>query len=173
MNILKKIIERLFRAFASPHYYAHYLGVKIGDNCMIATRNWSTEPYLITIRNNVQVTQDVHFHTHGGAHVARKKYPNFDVFGKIEIKDNAYIGSASHIMPGVTIGNNSMIAAGSVVCKSVPDNELWGGVPAKRICSIEDYIARNIAYNTDSKKMSPEEKRKLLLSLPDSKFIKK
>lgn len=173
MSIIKKINQRIIKVCSSPENYARYIGVHIGGHCMIATRNWSTEPYLITIGNNVQVTQDVYFHTHGGAHVARFKYPNFDVFGKIEVKDNAYIGSASHIMPGVTIGQNSMIAAGSVVCKSVPDNELWGGVPARRICSIEDYISRNLQYNTDSKKMMPDEKRKLLLSLPDSKFIKK
>jgi len=51
----------------------------------------------------------------------------------IEIKDLAFIGARSIICKGVTIGEHSIIAAGSVVACSVPDNELWGGVPAKFI----------------------------------------
>ena len=78
----KKIKERFVALILPQKKYAQYLGVKIGKNCLISTRNWSTEPYLITIGNNVQVTKDVYFHTHGGAHVARKDYPCFDVFGK-------------------------------------------------------------------------------------------
>lgn len=63
----------------------------VGDNCFIPTMRWPTEPYLISIGDNVKVTQDVWFHTHGGSHVARAKIKNFDVLGKIEVKDNAYI----------------------------------------------------------------------------------
>lgn len=127
MSFINRITNRIYKTIKSPLGYARHIGVQIGENCLISTYNWSSEPYLIKIGNNVQVTQDVYFHTHGGAHVARTRIPDFDVFGKIEIKDNAYIGSASHIMPGVTIGRNSMIAAGSIITKSVPDNELWGG----------------------------------------------
>jgi serine acetyltransferase len=53
-----------------------------------------------------------------------------------------YIGVRSIIMPGVTIGNNWVIAAGSIVTKNVPDGSVYGGVPAKKIKSIEDYFAR-------------------------------
>lgn len=116
-----------WRYFKSPIEQARHLGVNIGKNCFISTRNWGTEPYLITIGDHVQVTSNVHFNTHGGAHVARRYDPTFDCFGKIVVKDHAYIGSNSHILPGVTIGEGSLIAAGSIVCKSVPDNELWGG----------------------------------------------
>lgn len=143
------IIKKIYWQLKSPVEYGRHIGVKIGDNCLISTRNWSSEPYLISIGNNVQITQDVYFHTHGGAHAARRKYPDFDVFGKINVKDNAYVGSGSHIMPGVTIGEGALIAAGSIVTKSVPANEVWGGIPAKFICTIEEYINRNLPYNTD------------------------
>ncbi|WMI66630.1 acyltransferase [Aestuariibaculum sp. YM273] len=55
----------------------------------------------------------------------------------VKIKKNAFIGGSSIILKGVTIGENSIIGAGSVVTKSVPDNEIWGGNPAKFIRNIK------------------------------------
>lgn len=76
-------------------------------------------------------------------------------------------------MPGVTIGEGSLVAAGSVVTKSIPPHSVVGGNPAKVLCTINDYLERNIEFNTHTKGMDVEQKRKLLLSLPDEKFIKK
>lgn len=54
-------------------------------------------------------------------------------YGKVVIKKNAWIGMNVTICPGVTIGKNSVVAAGAVVTKDVPDNAIVGGVPAKVI----------------------------------------
>ena len=62
-------------------------------------------------------------------------------------------------MPGVTIGDNVLVAAGSVVTKSVPSNVVVGGNPAKYICSVDEYISRNMRYNTNSKGMFGDEKK--------------
>ena len=111
--------------------------------------------------------------THGGAGAVRKQYPKFDTFGQVTLGDYVYIGNNSLVMPGVTIGDNVLVAAGSVVTKSVPSNVVIGGNPASIICSLEEYINRNERYNTDSKGMNQKEKRDYLLSLPEDKFIKK
>lgn len=52
------------------------------------------------------------------------------------IKENAFIGAHSIILKGVTIGKNSIIGAGSVVTRSIPDNQIWAGNPAKFIRNI-------------------------------------
>lgn len=122
LPIINKLISFYNSHILSPEQYARKIGVRIGSKCFIGTRHFGSEPYLITIGDNVGIPEGVFFHTHGGARAARRIYPDFDVFGKIVIKDWAYIGSGSHIMPGVTIGENSIIAASSMVTKSVPDN---------------------------------------------------
>ncbi len=56
--------------------------------------------------------------------------------GRIHIKQNAWIGAGATVLPGVTIGENSVVAAGAVVSKDVPANSIVGGVPAKFIKAI-------------------------------------
>lgn len=51
---------------ASPYKFAKHIGVNVGENCLIATKGFSTEPYLITIGNHVQLTVGCQIHTHGG-----------------------------------------------------------------------------------------------------------
>lgn len=173
MVFIDRIFSVLLRHFLNPEKYARYIGVKIGANCLISTRNWSSEPYLIEIGNNVQVTNNVYFHTHGGANVVRMLYPDFDFFGKIKIEDWAYIGANSQIMPGVTIGEGALVAAGSIVTKSVAPHTVVGGNPARFICTVEDFIEKNKVFNLNSKGLSAKEKRQILLSLDDDKFVRK
>ena len=110
---------------------------------------------------------------HTGGNCIRHKCPDFDVFGKIVVEDWAYIGAFSHIMPGVTIGEGALVAAGSVVVKSVPPHTVVGGNPAKVICSTDEYLERNQKWNLGTKQLSTSEKLKFLKQLPDEKFIKK
>jgi len=131
MSIIKSAYLELVKLF-SPRWHARMIGVNLGDNCLIyRSMEWPSEPYLVTIGNNVQLTKGVAIHTHGGGNVVRRKVPDFDAFGKVVIKDWAYIGAHAQIMPGVTIGEGAMVAAGSVVTKSVPDGMVVGGNPAK------------------------------------------
>ncbi len=140
----KKIIELRIRSSNSArkaYFYRKYYGIKIGKNIRFTgSPSWGSEPYLIEIGDDVTITQNVTFHTHdGGVGLFRKEYPGINVFGKIIIGNNVFIGSHSIILPGVEVGDNVIIAAGSVVSKSLPSNYIAGGVPAKVIKSVEDY----------------------------------
>lgn len=173
MRLIKRIIQFYWAIIAKPLAYARHIGVTIGDNCLIATRNWPTEPYLVSIGNNCQITKGVSIHTHGGGNCIRKEHPDFDVFGRVIVEDWAYIGSFSQIMPGVTIGEGALVAAGSVVTKSVAPHTVVGGNPARFICTTEEYYQRNKQIDVETKHLSFEEKKTFLLSMGENKFIKK
>lgn len=175
LNVLFKALNyRLLRFILNTQQYAKYRGVNLGKNNMIADySHWGTEPYLIKIGNNCQLTYGCKLFTHGGANVLRNKYPDFDAFGKIVIGDWVYIGTNALIMPGVTIGDNVLVAAGSVVTKSVPSNSVVAGNPAKIICSVDDYYNRNKQYNIHTKGLSFKAKKEKLTVINESFLIKK
>lgn len=162
------------KKFLPLEHQARIAGVIIGNDNFIASAFWmNAEPYLIEIGSKCQITDGVKIFTHGGAGAVRNVYPLFDTFGRVKIGDYVYIGSNSLIMPGVRIGNNVLIAAGSVITKSIPDNVVVGGNPAKYICSLEDYLSKNIEHNTNTKSLSFKKKKEFLLSMKEDKFIKK
>ena len=70
--------------------------------------------------------------------------------GSIILKDNCFIGAESIILPNITVGENAIVAAGSVVTKSIPCNEVWGGVPAHFIMSVDKYTEKMREYYQDS-----------------------
>lgn len=109
----------------------------------------------------------------GGGQILRSKYPDFDTFGKVLIENWAYIGAYAQVMPGVTVGEGALVAAGSVVTKSVAPHTVVGGNPAKFICTTEQYYARNKQYNLHTKGLNSRDKKSLLLSLEDDKFVRK
>lgn len=172
--MLHKLKLLYYRFFKSGVDYARFLGVKVGEQCYIASDvHFSSEPYLIEIGSHVAVTQRVMLHTHGGGRVARRYIPDFDIFGRVKICDYAYIGSSAQIMPGVTIGEGSLVAAGSIVTRSVPAGVVVAGNPAKNVCTVEEYIKRNKKYNLGTKNLSAQEKKKVLLSLSPDRLVVK
>lgn len=173
LNKINRKLKKILWSFYSKEKRAILSGVDLGSNNFIASEFWSSEPFLIKVGSNCQITDGVKFFTHGGGGAVRKYHPKFDCFGKIVVGDYVYIGTNALIMPGVTIGDNVLIAAGSVVTSSLPPNVVVGGNPARIICSLEQYIDRNMAYNLDTKGLSDSEKKKILLSTDEAKFIHK
>lgn len=175
MSTLKRIFSKFLKYWLSPEAYAKRIGVTIGESCKISTKFWGSEPFLINIGNHVHITTDVRFINHdGGVWVFRNEIPDFDVFGKITIDDNTYIGNNSVIMPGVSIGKNCVIGANSVVTKSVPSNCVVAGVPAKYIMSTESYRKKLLEKNVKIKLLrTPENEKEIFAKIPASKFLVK
>jgi acetyltransferase-like isoleucine patch superfamily enzyme len=123
-------------------------GLKLGhDVRVIGKPDFGSEPYLIEIGNHVTVSSNVTFITHDGATWVFRHLPPYlglQRFGRIVIGDNCFIGASAIIMPDVSIGSNSVVGAGAVVTRSVPANSVVAGVPARRICSYEEYVERMI-----------------------------
>ncbi len=151
--------------------YAKSIGVNLGNNVRLMKNvNFGSEPYLITIGDNVTISYDVGLITHDGATWVfrnNEEYKNIVKYGKIKIGNNCFIGARSILLPGVTIGNNCVVAAGSVVTKKFPDNVVIGGNPAKIIKTTDEYIKKcvenNIEYDTDNyKKNKRQEVLKML-----------
>ena len=129
--------------------YLRRLGVRIGPDCDLlnSVKNFGTEPWLIEIGRRVTLAEGVILYTHDGANrVFRDQLPDSsrwgNRFGTIRILDNCFIGANAIIMPGVQIGPNSIVGAGSVVAKDVPPQTVVAGVPAQMIYTLEDYIER-------------------------------
>lgn len=99
--------------------------VSIGNNVTVKSgvQIWDG----VVIEDNVFIGPNVTFTN--DLFPRSKVYP--DQFEKTLIKRGASIGANSTILAGITIGENAMIGAGSVVTKDVPANELWVGNPAK------------------------------------------
>ena len=85
----------------------------------------------ITIEDNVMIAPKVSLLSEG--HPLEPEHRHQLAPGKVHIKRNVWIGAGATILPGVTVGENAMVAAGAVVTKDVPDNSVVGGVPAKVI----------------------------------------
>lgn len=142
-KLLLFIPDSIQRKF-SPVKYAKRKGVNIlGKVYFYGKPNLSTEPWCITLGDNVHITNNVQFITHdGGTLVFRKYTPDLEITKPIKVGNDVYIGINTIILPGVTIGNKCIIAAGSVVTKNVPDNSVVGGAPAKYIKSSDDYYKK-------------------------------
>lgn len=118
----------------TPLYINYGKHTKIGKNVFINFDCVFLDLGGITIEDNVLIAPKVSLLSEG--HPVSPANRQSLVPGHIHIKKNAWIGANATILPGVTIGENAIIAAGAVVSKDVPGNVIAGGVPAKIIKSI-------------------------------------
>lgn len=125
----------------------------VGDNFFFQPRVIPDEPKLISFGNNVSVASGVTFVTHD---VIDKVLNNIDYnftfyynCAPIKVGDNVFIGCNVTILPNIKIGNNVIIAAGSIVTKDIPDNSVVGGNPAKIISTFEEYVNNRKIINED------------------------
>lgn len=104
--------------------------IKIGEGTTIAS-------------NSIILTHDYSIRKALAAAGLNPEGKNYKLIKKVTIGKNVFIGARSLIMPGTIIGDYSIIAAGSVVRGIIPEHSVWGGVPAKNICSVEEYANKH------------------------------
>lgn len=144
-------------------------GLTIPDDCSLTRPfpRFGDEPYLITIGHHVGFAAEVLFITHdGGTKVfnRQERYKKVLKYGRITIHDNCVIGQRVIILPGVTIGPNSVVAAGSVVSRNVPPGVLAAGNPAKPVMTIHQYAEWSLAATPDyDEKEYRKDKRAFLM----------
>jgi acetyltransferase-like isoleucine patch superfamily enzyme len=105
-----------------------HIGKKVEIGYMVLIDN--RRPELITIEDNVTITTMCVVISHD---LSRHFNEGIEVIGEVRIKRGAFIGMNSTIMPGVTIGEGAVVAAGSLVTQDVEPHTTVGGVPAKMI----------------------------------------
>ncbi len=138
-------------------------GVRIGNSCTIYTMQFSTEPYLIEIGDNVAIANGVQFITHhGAAATIRHKYSGAQIFGTIRVGSGTLIGINSILLPGVEIGRDCIVGAGSVVRGFIPHNSLVVGNPAKVVgrASLVLTLLEKSPDRLDLFNVSPAERRR-------------
>jgi len=133
-QITGSVIDESVAVF-TPLYINYGKNTKIGNNVFINFDCVFLDLGGITIEDNVLIAPKVSLLSEG--HPLHPNERQSLIPGTIHIKKNAWIGAGATILPGVTIGENSVVAAGAVVSKDVPANTIVGGVPAKIIKSIE------------------------------------
>ena len=169
---LKKLFDRISRKDSIT--IAREKGVRIGEDCRVLADPYhcfGSEPYLVEIGNHVEITNGCRFITHdGGVWVIRNREncEKIDKFGKITVGNNVFIGVNTIILPGVIIGDNCIIGAGAVVTKSIPANQVWAGVPARYIKTLDSYAEEVLRVADYTKGLSSTEKKKAIVdSHPD------
>lgn len=146
---LRKVILRMKGEDLEYIDYRHRIeslisrGMKIGKNVTIEDNSFFDRgyPYLISIGDNCSISKNVKIFCHDDT--LYKFTGGYARIGRVDIKDNCFIGDRVIILPGVTIGPNVMIAAGSLVNKNIPPNSCIAGVPARTYAKFDEFIEKN------------------------------
>ncbi len=131
--------------FNSWRIFFHKMrGVRIGKNVYILQGAYLEEsrPWLIEIQDDVRIGTNVTIATHDAVYYVHDNNIPYK-YDKVILKKKCSICSGSIIMPGVTIGECSVVAPGALVIKDVPDRVIFAGSPAKKIATLDEGLERN------------------------------
>lgn len=151
----------------APFYCEYGINIHVGKECFINYNCTFLDVSPITLGDGVWIGANVTLATPNHPFLAEErlntKYPDgyhdLEYSEPITIKDGCWICSSSTICGGVTVGENSIVAAGSVVLKDVPPNSIVAGVPAKVIRQIDEKDRINV-WETYKKNEVPLSARK-------------
>lgn len=145
VNVFKRFLLKraIFHSFGKswiepPLHVSVGKNTSVGDGCYFNFNTVLVDDYKITIGNNVLLAPNVTICTTGHP-VHMDLRPNGEMYcAPVEIQDGVWIGSHVTVLPGVTIGENAVIGAGSVVTKDIPPNVIAMGIPCKPVREITE-----------------------------------
>lgn len=151
IKALRYIKTKIKLATMDSADYVDYLqkqGIKVGKNVKFRypqhTLIDTTRPTLVEFGDNIDINDNFTVLTHDfTSFVLRGKYRDYvNSSGPVIIGNNVVVGRNVTLLKGAVIGDNSIIALGSIVTKSMPPNSVIAGVPAHVICTLDDYYAK-------------------------------
>lgn len=121
-----------------PLFCTYGYNTTVGDNFFLNVNCKLMDSGKITIGNNVFIAPNVCIITEEHAMDVKQRLEGLEYTHPVNIGDNVWICAGVLVLPGVTIGENSVIDAGSVVTKDIPPNSLAVGNPCRVIRSLAD-----------------------------------
>lgn len=110
--------------------------------------------FLITIKDHTVLAPCVRLIAHDAS---MYKFIGITRVGRITIEANCFIGDSTLVLPGVRIGPNTIVGAGSVVTKDIPPNTVAAGHPAEVICSLDAFLAKHTSLRENNRTFSENE----------------
>lgn len=152
---LYSILYRQYQLFAArkrQNYIDSLVkrGLKLGNNVEIIELFFldPSHCFLISIGDNCTLGPNVRLIAHDAS---TKKILGYTKIGKIDIKENCFLGDSAIVLPNVTIGPNSIVGAGSVVTKNIPPETIAAGNPARPISTLSEYISKIESISKEKK----------------------
>jgi acetyltransferase-like isoleucine patch superfamily enzyme len=132
--LLKELFRSENKCYIEPNFFCDYgYNIEIGDNFYANHNCIMLDVNKIKIGNNVMFAPNVQVYTATHPVDAKERISGKEMGYAIEIGDNVWMGGGTIICPGVKIGKNTTIGAGSVVTKDIPENVVAAGNPCKVI----------------------------------------
>jgi maltose O-acetyltransferase len=137
--ILQQILGHVGRnTILEPPFFCTYGGnIYVGDHVYLNVLCTILDCNEVRIGHHVMIGPGVHIYTAAHHLQAEPRIQGLEVARPVVIEDNVWIGGSAILLPGVTIGRNAVVGAGSVVSRSVPANRVVAGNPARLIRKIE------------------------------------
>lgn len=139
MSLIKNLVYRLRGEYTTEELIRR--GMKVGKNFQ-RMKGCSLDPshcWLIKIGDSVTLAPGVTILCHDAS---TKMFLGYTKIGDVTIGSRSFVGAGTIILPGVRIGDDVIIGAGSVVTKDVPSNTVVAGNPAKVIMGLDSYLEK-------------------------------